>query len=101
MAGTAVREEISKSEETSSIAQAIYKGFGAILAKFEKKGEEVKDRGEIEKIDDVKKALSENFEKLNGYLEGLYKRVGELETALKTSKQDQNIAKNDDMQGVL
>ncbi|MBE3607045.1 hypothetical protein CCAL13119_08925 [Campylobacter sp. RM13119] len=101
MAGTAQREGVSKSEDSVSIADAISKGFSALFAKFEKK-----DKGEnMEEKDkdasNIEKTLKDGFDRLTDQIDGLEKRIADLETVAKSSKQNENIEKNDNIQGVL
>lgn len=52
-------------------------------------------------VSDVEKTLKDGFNKLADELGGLEKRISDLETLSKSSKQNENVEKNDNIQGVL
>ncbi|MBR8466342.1 hypothetical protein KDE13_08350 [Campylobacter sp. faydin G-140] len=101
MAGTAERYDVGKSEDNLSIADAISKGFSALFAKFEKKdkGENMEEKDKC--MSGVEKTLKDGFDKLANQLDGLEKRISDLETLSKSSKQSENVEKNNNIQGVL
>lgn len=99
MAGTGEREEVEKG---SNIADAIAKGFSALFEKFEKKdkGENV-DKSSKQENDEIKKAIDDGLERLGKTIKGLEDRISELETISKASKQNEDVKKHNEIEGVL
>lgn len=102
MAGTGVREDMEKSESKNGIADAITKGFNALFEKFTNQKGENMNKNDVPNQDaQIKKALEEGFKKMDESLSALEKRIDELEKVAKSSKQNEDVTKTDEIEGVL